>query len=237
MRRKIGLPVVAQIYGAIAVIVNLFASLPRATAALFRGELNSRVPATLLIALGGFIPGVTSGLNRFGFTWSFFLGELIGVVLIFSGFLVSTEVFSSFAIGRLFVLSIPASLITMRAQREAIGSIPLSDRLKNALGPALWKRAAEQNPEFVITQKKSADVLSRMRGEKPPPGAASEQPAAAVGPAPPAVTGPNPEEVKAAQANAQANIDAARAAIAAGKDRGVVIQRLQQFKIPIPPDL
>ena len=104
MRRKIGLPVVAQIYGAIAVIVNLFASLPRATAALFRGELNSRVPATLLIALGGFIPGVTSGLNRFGFTWSFFLGELIGVVLIFSGFLVSTEVFSSVAIGRLFVL-------------------------------------------------------------------------------------------------------------------------------------
>ena len=104
LRRRVRIPVVAQIYGAIAVMVNLLASLPRATIALFRGELNSLVPATLLIALGGFIPGVTSGLNRFGFTWSFFLGELLGVVFIFAGFLVSTEVFSSVAIGRLFVL-------------------------------------------------------------------------------------------------------------------------------------
>jgi len=53
------------------------------------------VPATLLIALGGFIPGITSGLNRFGVTWSFFLGELLGVVFIFIGFIVSTEVFSA----------------------------------------------------------------------------------------------------------------------------------------------
>ena len=75
--------------------MNLVVSLPRAAVALGRGELNSRVPATLLIALGGFIPGVTSGLNRFGVTWSFFLGELLGVVLIFLGFLVSTEVFGT----------------------------------------------------------------------------------------------------------------------------------------------
>ena len=86
-------PVVAQLYGTAAIVVNLLASLPGASAALARGELHSRVPATLLIALGGFIPGLTSGLNRFGITWSFFLGELIGVVLIFAGFLVSTEVF------------------------------------------------------------------------------------------------------------------------------------------------
>jgi hypothetical protein len=86
-------PVVAQIYGAIAVVVNFIASLPRAAVALARGELHSRVPATLLIALGGFIPGVTSGLNRFGMTWAFFLGELLGVLLIFAGFVVSTEVF------------------------------------------------------------------------------------------------------------------------------------------------
>ncbi|MDQ2912238.1 MAG: hypothetical protein M3T56_03175 [Chloroflexota bacterium] len=85
--------VVAQIYGAMAVTVNFFASLPRAAVALARGELHSRVPATLLIALGGFIPGVTSGLNRFGITWAFFLGELLGVLLIFAGFVVSTEVF------------------------------------------------------------------------------------------------------------------------------------------------
>ena len=86
-------PAVAQLYGTIAVAVNFLASLPRAAVALVRGELHSRVPATLLIALGGFIPGVTSGLNRFGVTWAFFLGELLGVLLIFAGFVVSTEVF------------------------------------------------------------------------------------------------------------------------------------------------
>jgi hypothetical protein len=85
--------------GVLAIIPNFFASLPGAIRALFRGELNSRVPATLLIALGAFIPGVTSGLNRFGVTWSFFLGEFLGVVLIFAGFLVSEEVFRTFRFG------------------------------------------------------------------------------------------------------------------------------------------
>ena len=95
LRRRPLPPVVAQVYGAIAILVNLLASLPLAAAALARGQLHSRVPATLLIALGGFIPGITSGLNRFGITWAFFLGELLGVLLIFIGFLVSTEVFSA----------------------------------------------------------------------------------------------------------------------------------------------
>jgi hypothetical protein len=93
-------PVVRQAYGALAVAVNLVASLPRAASALVAGRLNSRVPATLLIAAGGFIPGVTSGLNRFGITWSFFLGELLGVALIFAGFLVSEEVFKDFRFTR-----------------------------------------------------------------------------------------------------------------------------------------
>jgi hypothetical protein len=88
-------PPVAQLYGALAVAVNFLASLPRAGVALARGDLHSRVPATLLIALGGFIPGVTSGLNRFGVTWAFFLGELLGVLFIFAGFVVSTEVFGA----------------------------------------------------------------------------------------------------------------------------------------------
>jgi len=74
--------------------VNLVASLPGALAALLRGRLNSRVPATLLIALGGLIPAITSGLNRFGETSGFFVGELLGVVFLFVGFLVSVEVFS-----------------------------------------------------------------------------------------------------------------------------------------------
>ena len=92
---RVRTPVLAQGWYFVAVVVNFFASLPGAAAALFAGRLNSRVPATLLIALGGFIPGVTSGLNRFGITWSFFLGELLGVLLIFAGFLVSEEVFGN----------------------------------------------------------------------------------------------------------------------------------------------
>ena len=93
LRAKVRMPVLAQLYGLVAVVVNFIVSLPGAVVALFSGGLHSRVPATILIALGGFIPGVTSGLNRFGVTWSFFLGEFIGVLLIFVGFVVSTEVF------------------------------------------------------------------------------------------------------------------------------------------------
>jgi hypothetical protein len=83
----------------LAVIVNFFASLPGAVAALLAGKLNSRVPATILIAVGAFIPGLTSGLNRFGVTWSFFLGEFAGLLLIFLGFLVSEEVFRNVRLG------------------------------------------------------------------------------------------------------------------------------------------
>lgn len=94
LRVEGGPPVIGALGRAAAVVVNFVASLPGAWRALRAGTLNSRVPATILIALGGFIPGWTSGLNRFGVTWSFFLGELVGVVLIFAGFLVSLEVFS-----------------------------------------------------------------------------------------------------------------------------------------------
>ena len=89
-----GPPVIGALGRAAAVVVNFFASLPAAGRALRAGQLNSRVPATILIAIGGFIPGWTSGLNRFGVTWAFFLGELLGVIFIFTGFLVSIEVFS-----------------------------------------------------------------------------------------------------------------------------------------------
>jgi hypothetical protein len=88
------IPVIGAVGRAVAVVVNFVASIPASWRAFRAGTLNSRVPATLLIALGGFIPGWTSGLNRFGVTWSFFIGELVGVVLIFLGFLVSIEVFS-----------------------------------------------------------------------------------------------------------------------------------------------
>jgi hypothetical protein len=94
MRVTSRIPIVGAFGRVVAVIVNLVASLPGAWRALRNGTLNSRVPATILIALGGFIPGWTSGLNRFGITWAFYLGELVGVLLIFIGFLVSIEVFS-----------------------------------------------------------------------------------------------------------------------------------------------
>jgi hypothetical protein len=80
------------------------------------GTLNSRVPATILIAIGGFIPGWTSGLNRFGITWAFFLGELLGVIFIFLGFLVSIEVFSD--------LRLPFTRVVLRrrdGERRATG--------------------------------------------------------------------------------------------------------------------
>jgi hypothetical protein len=73
--------------------VNLVASIPGAINALVHGRLNSRVPATILIAIGGIIPAITSGLNRFGNTSGFFVGELLGVLFLFAGFLVSVEVF------------------------------------------------------------------------------------------------------------------------------------------------
>jgi len=85
--------------GIVAIVVNFFVSLPGAVSALLRGKLNSRVPATILIAIGALIPGVTSSLNRFGVTWSFFLGEFLGLVLIFVGFLVSEEVFRNIRVG------------------------------------------------------------------------------------------------------------------------------------------
>jgi hypothetical protein len=78
--------------------VNLVASLPGALTALVRGRLHSRVPATILIAIGGIIPAITSGLNRFGATGGFFVGELLGVVFLFMGFLVSVEVFREFRV-------------------------------------------------------------------------------------------------------------------------------------------
>ena len=98
-------------FGALAVLVNLVASLPRAFTELLQGRLNSRVPATLLIALGGLVPSLTSGLNRFGVTWAFFLGEFVGILLIFAGFLVSEEVFRN--------LRLPALTLWQRREGTA----------------------------------------------------------------------------------------------------------------------
>ena len=90
--------IVGLLVAAVAIPVNFVVSLPRTTAALLTGRLNSRVPATILLAIGGLIPAITSGANRFGATSGFFVGELLGVLFLFLGFLVSIEVFHDFRI-------------------------------------------------------------------------------------------------------------------------------------------
>ena len=95
----------------VAISVNLIASIPGTVAALFGGRLNSRVPATILLALGGFIPSLTSGLSRFGVTETFYVGELLGVVFLFAGFLVSVEVFRE--------IRIPFTHRVLRVRSEA----------------------------------------------------------------------------------------------------------------------
>jgi hypothetical protein len=83
----------------VAIFVNFIASLPAAVRALFAGTLNSRVPATILIAAGALVSGATSGLGRFGITWAGYLGEFVGILLILVGFLISEEVFRNVRLG------------------------------------------------------------------------------------------------------------------------------------------
>ena len=77
----------------VAIAVNLVASLPGAFASLLNGSIHSRVPATILIAIGALIPAVTDSLNRFGATELFQIGKFLGVIFLFAGFLVSIDVF------------------------------------------------------------------------------------------------------------------------------------------------
>jgi hypothetical protein len=96
----------------VAIVVNLVVSIPGTLVALFGGKLHSRVPATILLAIGGFVPSLTSGLSRFGITQTFFLGELLGVVFLFAGFLVSIEVFRE--------IRIPFTRRVLRVRHEAV---------------------------------------------------------------------------------------------------------------------
>jgi hypothetical protein len=51
--------------------------------------LPTRVASNVLIAVGAFIPSLSSGLTRFGITSLFFAGELLGLLFILAGFLLS----------------------------------------------------------------------------------------------------------------------------------------------------
>lgn len=81
------------ILAVVAIPVNFIVSLPGAIKALLTGRIHSRVPATLLIAIGAIVASSTDALSRLGSTELFQVGKFIGVVLIFLGFLVSIEVF------------------------------------------------------------------------------------------------------------------------------------------------
>lgn len=104
-----------------AIAVNLVASLPGTAKALLTRQIHSRVPATILIAIGAFIPTVTDSLNRFGSTELFQLGKFLGVVFLFAGFLVSIEVFRE--------IRIPFTGINLaRARHESPEAVQLSAR-------------------------------------------------------------------------------------------------------------
>lgn len=81
------------IIAVVAIPVNFVLSLPAAIVALFTGRIHSRVPATLLIALGGLIVSGGDSLARMGSTSMYSVAKLVGLGLIFLGFLVSIEAF------------------------------------------------------------------------------------------------------------------------------------------------
>ena len=104
----------------VAIIVNLAASLPGAIRALFAGRLHSRVPATLLIAIGGIVAGTGDTLSRFGVTSLFQSGKFIGVLFLFAGFLVSIDVFRT--------IRIPfTSIVFAAGRRESAAASRLAD--------------------------------------------------------------------------------------------------------------
>jgi hypothetical protein len=102
----------------VAIAVNFAASLPAAGRALLAGRLHSRVPATILIAIGAFVPLVTDSMNRLGSTEFFQIGKFIGVVFLFAGFLVSVETFHE--------IRIPFTGIRLGPRRRAREAGPAS---------------------------------------------------------------------------------------------------------------
>ena len=98
----------------VAIVVNFVASLPGAVVALLRGRLHSRVPATLLIAIGALLISGTDLGVKGGATAIFELSKLLGVSLIFLGFLISIEAFRE--------IRIPFTSIRLARARTEAGS-------------------------------------------------------------------------------------------------------------------
>ena len=112
----------------VAIVVNLVASLPGAARALVAGRLHSRVPATILIAIGAFVATLGDTLTRFGMTDWFTLAKFLGVLFLFAGFLVSIEVFRE--------IRIPFTSIRLgRTRHEPAGAEQLAADAESAGGP------------------------------------------------------------------------------------------------------
>ena len=99
-----------------ALTVNFFASLPGTLRDLLRGRLHSRVPATLLIAAGGFVASAGDSLSRFGVTGPFAVAKFVAAVLLLAGFLVSIEAFRE--------IRIPFTGIRLATLRREAGPEP-----------------------------------------------------------------------------------------------------------------
>ena len=93
-----------------AIAVNLVASLPGTVRAILTGKIHSRVPATILIAVGAFVAILGDTVTRFGLTDWFQLAKFLGVLFIFAGFLVSIEVFRE--------IRVPFTRIRLGARRR-----------------------------------------------------------------------------------------------------------------------
>jgi hypothetical protein len=101
--------------GGFAIVVTFFVSLPGAVRALFAGRLHSRVPATILIAIGGSLASGGDTLSRFGVPNYFQVGKLLAVIFILAGFLVSIEAFRQ--------IRIPFTSIRLGGRRTEHGPV------------------------------------------------------------------------------------------------------------------
>ena len=99
----------------VAIPVNFVASLPAATRALLAGRLHSRVPATLLIAIGGFLASGPDLLSRFGVPDYMAIGKLLAVVCLLAGFLVSIDAFAEFRV--------PFTGVILRRRHERVPEV------------------------------------------------------------------------------------------------------------------
>jgi hypothetical protein len=113
----------------IAIVVNFVASVPGAVRALLEGRLHSRVPATILIAIGGFLASGGDALNRFGVTNYFQVGKFLALLFLLVGFLISIEAFRE--------IRIPFTSVVLRgARRERDPGAIATDGAGGRLDPA-----------------------------------------------------------------------------------------------------